>query len=154
IKLTGPGGQGYWMEFNPATFKVGNGSAQPVPHQVPFGATWEWSQANPDIIYYLGGTANISKYNKATGTSSVLAAPSTGDPVGYLAVTVGQDSWICSAAGPGIQDSRQKIFCVNPSNPSVQKLIDVAAKTVNGVAQSDPNWPTSASGQTIGIHGL
>ena len=27
-------------------------------------------------------------------------------------------------------------------------------KTVNGVAQSDPHWPTPASGQVIGIHGI
>src|SRR5437762_3367082 len=39
IKLTGPHGDGYWMEFNSSTFKVGDGSARPVPHAVPFGAT-------------------------------------------------------------------------------------------------------------------
>src|SRR5215471_18534308 len=26
IKLSGPGGDGYWLEFNPTTFKVGDGS--------------------------------------------------------------------------------------------------------------------------------
>src|SRR5579871_1959243 len=43
IKLMGPHGDGYWLEFNPSTFKVGDGSATPKPHSVPFGANWEWS---------------------------------------------------------------------------------------------------------------
>ena len=43
IKLTGPHGDGYWLEFNPTSFMVGDGSSHPVIHPVPFGATWEWS---------------------------------------------------------------------------------------------------------------
>src|SRR6266481_2845903 len=56
IKLTGPGGDGYWLEFNPSTFKVGDGSSHPTLHPVPFGAagaTWEWSTVDPDVIYFL-----------------------------------------------------------------------------------------------------
>ena len=37
---------------------------------------------------------------------------------------------------------------------SQSKFIDVLNKTINGIAQSDPNWPTSAAGQTIGIHSM
>src|SRR5262249_41968072 len=64
IKLTGPHGDGYWLEFNPSTFKVGDGSSKPAVHPVPFGATWEWSAIDPNIIYYLNGN-QIAKYNKA-----------------------------------------------------------------------------------------
>ena len=56
-------------------------------------------------------------------------------------------TWVCAAAGPGIQDSRSKIFCLNPVSPSTNKLIDVYNKTINGVPQGDPNWPTSEAGQ-------
>src|SRR5438552_3995999 len=45
IKLTGPHGDGYWLEFNPSTFKVGDGSSRPTLHPLSFGAessTWEW----------------------------------------------------------------------------------------------------------------
>src|SRR5262245_31087975 len=31
IKLTGPHGDGYWLEFNPNTFNVGDGSSRPAP---------------------------------------------------------------------------------------------------------------------------
>src|SRR5215510_2689102 len=41
IKLGGPQGDGYWLEFNPSTFKVGNGSATPAVHPLSFGARWE-----------------------------------------------------------------------------------------------------------------
>src|SRR5207253_3303256 len=47
IKLTGPGGDGYWLEFNPTTFKVGDGTAKTTPHPVSFGSNWEWSAVNP-----------------------------------------------------------------------------------------------------------
>src|SRR5262245_49175253 len=104
IKLTGPHGDGYWLEFNPATFKVGDGSSTPAVHMLPFGARWEWSAIDPDIIYYLNGN-QIAKYNKATGVSTNLGGPSTGDPVAYLTVVVGRDYWVCAAAGPGIQDT-------------------------------------------------
>src|SRR5690349_1997746 len=30
VKLTGPHGDGYWLKFNPTTFKVGDGSSRPV----------------------------------------------------------------------------------------------------------------------------
>src|SRR5215831_1176391 len=153
IKLTGPRGDGYWLEFNPDTFKVGDGSSRPAVHALPFGATWEWSAVDPDIIYYLNGS-QIAKYNKSTGASTNLGGPSSGDPVGYMAVVIGQDNWVCAAAGPGVQDSRYKIFCLNPVSPSVSKFIDVNAQTINGVRQGDPNWPMPASGQSLGIHSI
>ena len=153
IKLSGPHGDGYWLEFNPSTFKVGDGSSRPAVHAVPFGATWEWSAVDPNIIYYLNGN-QIAKYNKATGASTNLGGPSTGDPLGYMAVVIGADSWVCAAAGPGVQNTRYKIFCLNPVSTGTSKLIDVYSKTINGVPQGDPNWPTSASGQVIGIHDI
>src|SRR5215470_10705923 len=140
IKLTGPHGDGYWLEFNPSTFKVGDGSSKTTPHTVPFGATWEWSALDPDIIYYLNGN-QIAKYNKSTGVTTNLAGTPNGDPLGYMAVVVGLDNWVCAAAGPGVQDSRYKIFCINPVSPGTSKFIDVAGKTINGVKQTDPNWP-------------
>jgi hypothetical protein len=153
IRLTGPHGDGYWLEFNPSTFKVGDGSSTPVVHSLPFGARWEWSTIDPNIIYYLNGN-QIAKYNKSTGVSTNLGGPSTGDSVGYMAVVVGWDYWVCAAAGPGSQDTQTKIFCLNPTSPSTTKLIDTVNKTVNGVAQGDPNWPTSASGKVLGIHDI
>ncbi|HEV3215230.1 MAG TPA: LamG-like jellyroll fold domain-containing protein [Vicinamibacterales bacterium] len=155
IKLIGPQGQGYWLEFNPATLKVGDGSSHPVPHDltsiIPY--TWEWSAVNPDIIYFLNGNT-IAKYNKATGAITNLGGPLNGDPATYHAAVVGQDQWVCSAAGAGIQDTFTKLFCIDPNNPSNSKLIDVPNKTINGVAQSDPHWPTSAAGQTLGVHSI
>src|SRR5436190_2452462 len=68
IKLTGPHGDGYWLEFNPATFTVGDGSAGPAIHSLPFSWTWEWSAVDPDIIYFLNGK-QIAKYNKSTGVT-------------------------------------------------------------------------------------
>ena len=153
IKLTGPQGDGYWMEFNPSTFTVGDGSSRPALHTLPFAANWEWSSVDPDIIYYLNGN-KIGKYNKATGVKTDLGGPSTGEPVTYMAVVVGQDNWVCAAAGSGVQDSYTKLFCINPISPSVSKLIDVYNKTINGVSQGDPNWPTSAPGQVIGVHSI
>src|SRR5215831_12422734 len=41
IKLTGPQGDGYWMQFNPSTFTVGDGSSNPGVHSLPFPANWE-----------------------------------------------------------------------------------------------------------------
>jgi len=153
IKLTGPHGDGYWLEFDPSTFKVGDGSTQPAVHSLPFGARWEWSTIDPHIIYYLNGS-QIARYNKVTGVSTNLAGPTTGDPVGYMAVVVGRDYWVCAAAGPGIQDTWTKIFCVNPSSPSITKLIDTVNKTIDGVPQGDPNWPTSAPNEVLGIHSI
>jgi hypothetical protein len=153
IKLTGPHGDGYWLEFNANTFMVGDGSSKPVIHYMRLGATWEWSALDPDIIYFLHGN-QIAEYNKATGVITDLGGPPNGDAVTYMAVVVGQDNWVCSAAGSGSQNSYTEIFCLNPINPSVSEFIDVLNKTINGVVSSDPNWPTSASGQTIGIHDI
>src|SRR6516162_587875 len=36
IKLTGPHGDGYWLEFDPSSFTVGNGSSTPAIHPVTF----------------------------------------------------------------------------------------------------------------------
>jgi hypothetical protein len=151
IKLTGPQGDGYWLEFNGSAFRVGDGSSRPVIHSLPFPATWEWSAVDPDIIYFLRGN-QIAKYNKSTGAITNLGGPPTGEPVGYFAVVIGTDNWVCAAAGPGIQDTYTKIFCLNPISPSTTKFIDVLNKTINGVPQGDPNWPTSAPDKTIGIH--
>src|SRR5215470_8165534 len=85
IKLTGPHGDGYWLEFNPTTFSVGNGSSKPAIHSLPFGANWEWSTIDPDIIYFLNGN-QIGKYNKSTGVTTNLGGPPNGDAVTYMAV--------------------------------------------------------------------
>lgn len=151
IKLTGPHGDGYWLEFNPATFTVGTGSSQPVIHSLPFAANWEWSTVNPDIIYFLNGN-QIGQYNKSTAVITNLGGPPNGDAVTYMAAVVGQDNWVCSAAGSGSQNSYTEIYCVNPISPSVSKFINILNKTINGVVSSDPNWPVAASGQSIGIH--
>jgi len=82
-----------------------------------------------------------------------LGGPPTGEPVAYFPVVIGRDDWVCAAAGSGIQDSYTKMFCVNPVNTGTSKFIDVLNKTINGVPQPDP-WPTSAAGQTIGIHSV
>jgi hypothetical protein len=153
IKLTGPHGDGYWLEFNPSAFSVGDGSSNPVPHQVPFGSTWEWSTVDPNIIYFLNGN-QIASYNKATGVKTNLGGPSSGEPVAYAAVVIGQDNWVCSAVGSGGQDTYSKIYCVNPISPGTSKFIDVYNKTINGAKQGDPNWPLSASGQVIGVHDI
>src|SRR5215467_13661341 len=93
IKLTGPHGDGYWLEFNPNNFTVGNGSSTPVIHSLPFGATWEWSAIDQYTIYFLNGN-QIAKYNTATNPPTItnLAGPPNGDPVTYMAVVVGQDN--------------------------------------------------------------
>src|ERR1051326_9620658 len=41
IKLGGPHGDGYWLEFDPNTFKVGDGSTKPGIHPGSVRATWE-----------------------------------------------------------------------------------------------------------------
>jgi uncharacterized protein (TIGR03437 family) len=153
IKLTGPSGDGYWLEFNPSTFQAGTGSGEPVLHPLSFGATWEWSAVQANIIYYLSGST-IETYNTTTGASTPLASTPTGDPVTYMAAVVVLDNWVCAAAGAGSQDTYTKIFCVKPSSPSSYKFIDVANALINGAAQSSPNWPTSAAGETIGIHDI
>src|SRR5262245_19888383 len=130
IKLTGPQGDGYWIEFNPSKFTVGDGTSRPAIHTLPFAANWEWSTVDPDIIYYLNGN-RVGKYNKATGVKTDLGGPSTGETVGYMAVVVGQDNWVCATAGGGVQDSYTKLFCVNPISPSVNKLVDIYNKRIN-----------------------
>src|SRR5215472_1963884 len=74
IKLTGPHGDGYWLEFSPSSFTVGNGSSTPAIHPVTFGATWEWSAIDPDIIYFLNGN-QIAKYSKSTRVVTNLGGP-------------------------------------------------------------------------------
>ncbi len=153
IKISGPHGDGYWMDFNPGSFTVGDGSSKPAIHQLPFTSTWEWSTVDPNILYFLHG-AKIGRYDKSTGTSTDLAGTPNGDALGYFAVVIGQDNWVCAAAGNGNQDTYTKIFCVNPLSPSTSKFVDVYNKTINGTAQGDPNWPVSASGSVIGIHDI
>jgi hypothetical protein len=152
IKLTGPYGA-YWLEFNPNTFQVGTRSGEPVVHPLSFGTTWEWSAVQPNILYYLSGST-IESYNTTSGASTPLASTPTGDPVTYMAAVIGLDNWVCAAAGAGLQNTYTKIFCVSPSNPSTWKFIDVVNETINGAAQSSPNWPTSAAAETIGIHDI
>ena len=79
---------------------MGDGSASPKLHSVPFGATWEWSTIDPDIMYFLNGN-QIGKYNKSTGVKTNIGGPSSGEPLAYFAVVIGQDNWICAAAGAG-----------------------------------------------------
>jgi len=153
LKLINTHGISYWLEFNSSSFSVGDGSARPSLHPLSFNWTWEWSAVDPDSIYFLNGN-QLSKYNKATTVVTNLGGPPNGDPVTYHVAIVGADTWICSAAGSGTQNTYTKIYCLNPNNPSQSKFIDVVNKTINGVSQSDPNWPTSASGQTIGIHSM
>ena len=71
IKLSGVGGKGFWLEFNAAAFKVGDGTSRPSPHPLWFGSNWEWSAVDPDIIYFLNGN-KIAKYNKSTGVTTNL----------------------------------------------------------------------------------
>src|SRR5712671_238629 len=78
IKLTGPHGDGYWLEFNQANFTVGDGSANPAIHSLPFPWTWEWSAVDPDIIYFLNGK-QIAKYNKSTRVTTHLGGQPHGD---------------------------------------------------------------------------
>jgi hypothetical protein len=153
VKLMNGQGYAYWLEFNSSTFRVGDGSARPTLHPLSFPWNWEWSAVDPDIIYFLNGN-QLAKYNKVTTLVTNLGGPPNGDPVTMHVAVVGQDSWVCSTAGAGAQNTYTKIFCLNPNNPSQSKFIDVLNKTINGITQSDPNWPTSAAGQTIGIHSV
>jgi hypothetical protein len=153
IKLVDATGDGFWLEFDPSTFRIGDGSSRPVPNPLPFDYRWVWSAVNPDVIYYLNGN-QLGKYNKSTGASTSLGGPPNGHPVMYHATVVGADNWVCSAAGAGIQDTYTEIFCVDPNNTANTKFIDVVNKTINGARQSDPKWPTSAAGVTIGIHSM
>lgn len=152
LKLMNSFGYSYWLEFNSSSFSVGNGSANPSLHPLSFNWTWEWSAVDPDIIYFLNGN-QLAKYNKATTVVTNLGGPPNGDPVTYHVAVVGADTWVCSAAGDGSQNTYTKLFCLNPST-SESKFIDVVNKTINGIPQNDPNWPTAAPGQTLGIHSI
>ena len=146
LKLMTTTGASYWLEFDAAHFRMG------ALHRIDLNGAWEWSAVDPEILYSLNGSQLI-RYNKSTKAVTNLGATPNGDPVRMHVAVVGQDSWVCSAAGAGSQNTYTKIFCVNPSN-SESKLIDVVQRTVNGVSQHDPNWPTSASGQTLGVHSM
>jgi hypothetical protein len=146
LKLVTANGASYWADFDPVNFQAG------ALHPIKFSAKWEWSASDSSTIYFLDGS-QLSRYNTATQTVSPLGGTPNGDAVKYHVAVIGQDNWICSAAGAGSQDTYTKIFCVNPSS-SETKYIDVVNRTINGVAQHDPNWPTSAAGQTLGIHAV
>ena len=146
IKLTTPNGSSYWMDFDSNSFQVGS------PHPLTFDHNWEWSAVDPNTMYFLNG-AYLSRYNIATQETSNLGATPNGDPVKFHVAVVGEDTWVCAVAGAGSQDTYTKLFCVSPLT-SESKSIDVVHQTINGIAQSDPNWPTSSSGQTIGIHSI
>ncbi|HJT19428.1 MAG TPA: hypothetical protein VJ746_03095 [Nitrospira sp.] len=152
LRLITSGGTSYWVEFDASNFKVGDGSPQPALHRLNFDYSWEWSAVNPDLIYFLNGN-QLAQYNKSADATYNLGGPPNGDPVTYHVTVVGQDDWVCSTAGTGAQDTYTKIFCVNPKTTE-SKLIDIVNRTINGVSQSDPNWPTAGSGQTLGIHSI
>src|SRR6185436_4003850 len=150
LKLHGPHGTSYWLGFESSSFSVGDGSARPTLHPLSFDVKWEWSAVDPNIIYFINGT-QLAKYNKSTHVVTNLGG--RGVSLKYHVVVVGLDAWVC-AAGPGTQNTYRQIFCLNPRNPSQTKFIDILKRTINGVYQSDPNWPTSAPYQTIGIHAM
>ena len=152
LKLHGPHGTSFWLEFHASSFKVGDGSARPTLHPLSFNVKWEWSAVDPDIIYFINGN-QLAKYNKATHVVTYLG-PHQSVPLAYHVLVVGADAWICAAAGSAGQNSYTQIYCLNPHDPSQHKFIDILKKTINGIAQHDPHWPTSAAGQTIGIHAL
>jgi hypothetical protein len=144
LKLINTSGSSYWADFDPVNFHVS------TLH--PLNYLWEWSAINPDVLYFLNGN-QLAQYSKSMEAQFNLGGPPNGDPVTYHVAVVGQDNWVCSAAGPGAQDTYTELFCVSPSTMDT-KFIDVVNRTINGVVQNDPNWPTAASGTTLGIHSL
>ena len=146
FKLETTNGTTYWTDFDPVNFQAG------TLHRLGFDSHWEWSAVDPESLYFLN-SSQLSRYNIATQAMTNLAATPNGEPVRYHVAVVGHDNWVCSAAGAGSQDTYTKLFCVNPST-SEARHIDIVNRTINGVAQHDPNWPTSAAGQTIGIHSI
>jgi hypothetical protein len=146
LKLKTSNGSSYWVEFDPVSFQAG------ALHPLNFSPHWEWSAVDSNTMYFLNGS-QLSRYNTATQAVTVLGETPTGDPVTYHAAVVGHDNWVCSAAGAGSQDTYRKIFCANPSTGET-KFLDMLNKTINGIAQHDPNWPTSAAGETLGIHAV
>ncbi|HEU4683619.1 MAG TPA: hypothetical protein VFS39_03855 [Nitrospira sp.] len=153
LKLKNTNGKSWWVSFDPIRFSVGGGSSQPALHPLNIDYSWEWSAVNPDVIYFMNGN-QIAQYNKATNTAVNLGGPPNGDPVTYHVSVVGPDNWVCTAAGAGTQDTYTKIFCLNPRDASQNKFIDILSRTINGQVQNDPNWPTSAPGQVIGVHSI
>jgi hypothetical protein len=148
IKLRDGNGISYWLEFDANRFQIGG-----TPHRLNFDTEWEWSAVDPDILYFLNGN-QLAKYNITTGVVTNLGGPPNGDPVTLHVAVVGQDNWVCAAAGAGAQNTYTKLFCINPNYIAQSKFFDFPNWTMNGIAQSDPNWPSSAAGQTIGIHSL
>ena len=146
LKLINTSGFSYWADFDPVNFQVG------TLHPLRLNYLWEWSAINPDLLYFLNGN-QLAQYSKSMDAQFNLGGPPNGDPVTYHVAVVGEDNWVCSAAGPGAQDTYTELFCVSPSTMET-KFIDVVNRTINGVVQNDPNWPTAASGQTLGIHSL
>jgi hypothetical protein len=144
FKLMDKNGSSYWSDFDPVNFQAGG------LHPLKLNNLWEWSAVDSNAIYFLNGS-QLSRYDIRTQETTNLGSTPNGDPVRYHIAVVGDDKWICSAAGAGSQDTYTKLLCVNPST-SETKYIDIVNKTINGVAQHDRNWPTSAAGQTIGIH--
>src|SRR6478672_5649462 len=130
LKLHGPHGISYWLEFHSSSFSVGDGSARPTLHPLSFDVKWEWSAVDPDIIYFINGS-QLAKYNKTTHVVTNLGG--RGIPLNYHVLVVGADAWICAAAGSGTQNSYTQIFCLNPRNPSQRKFIDILKKTINGI---------------------
>jgi hypothetical protein len=152
IKLMGPHGDGYWLELDPNRFVVGDGSSHPVIHSVPF-LDWQWSAANPDLIYGILNGTQLASFNKTTRAVTPLGGPPSGDAVAYGANPVGADAWVCAAVNVGggqIQNTFTAFFCVSPSNPSNYRYVDVANRTINGVPQPISGWPNAG----VGIHGL
>ena len=74
LKLHGPHGTSYWLEFHASSFRVGDGSARPTLHPLSFNVKWEWSAVDPDIIYFINGN-QLAKYNKTTHVVTHLGGP-------------------------------------------------------------------------------
>ena len=79
LKLHGPHGTSYWLEFHASSFRVGDGSARPTLHPLSFNVKWEWSAVDPDIIYFINGN-QLAKYNKTTHVVTHLGGPPNGVP--------------------------------------------------------------------------
>jgi hypothetical protein len=153
LKLMSANGKSWWVTFDPVNFNVGGGSSQPSLHPLNLNHFWEWSAVDPHVLYFLNGN-QLGKYNISTDITINLGGPPTNDPVTWHVAVAGRDNWVCSVAGSGTQDTYTKLFCIDPGNPTQNKFIDIVKRTINGIAQTDSNWPTAASGQTIGIHSI
>ena len=49
LKLHGPHGTSYWLEFNPSTFKVGDGAPRPTLHPLSFNVKWDGPPLIPTL---------------------------------------------------------------------------------------------------------